>query len=78
MLNRLTPDSLTIIASYVAVIELHIGVMQKASTSTSLPRWDDDLFRTQAFLRRFELFFGLQLFLGRGSNPWLSCRYMYL
>ena len=54
MLNRLTPDSLTIIASYVAVIELHICVTHhKAPTSTSLPRWDDDLFRTQDFLRRF-------------------------
>ena len=51
----LTPDSLTIIASYLAVIELHICVTHHAASmiGSSLPGWDDDLFRTQAFLRRF-------------------------
>ena len=54
MLDRLTPDSLTIIASYVAVIELHICVTHKpAVTPTTLPRWDDDFKRSQAFMRRF-------------------------
>ena len=54
MLHRLTPDSLTIIASYVAVIELHICVTHRpAVTPTTLPRWDDDLKRSQAFMRRF-------------------------
>ena len=55
MLDRLTPDSVTIIASYLAVIELHIGVTHHTASMirSSLPRWDDDLSRTQAFLRRF-------------------------
>ena len=55
MLDRLTPDFLTLIASYLAVIELHICVTHYTASMTrsSLPRWDDDLSRTQAFLRRF-------------------------
>ena len=55
MLDRLTPDSLTIIASYLAVIELHICVTHHTASMirSSLPRWDDELRRTQVFLRRF-------------------------
>ena len=52
--SALTPDSLTLVASYVAVIELHL-VVTHGSTGTPdrLPRWDDNLKRTQAILRRF-------------------------
>ena len=55
MLDRLTPDSLTIIASYLAIIELHICVTHRTASMTrsSLPRWEEDLYKTQAFLRRF-------------------------
>ena len=54
MFERLPPDSLTIIASYVAVIELHLVVTHGSTvTPDRLPRWDDNLKRTQAFLRRF-------------------------
>ena len=54
MFGQLSPDSLTIIASYVAVIELHLAVTHRADpTGRSLPRWDDELRRTQAFKRRF-------------------------
>ena len=58
MLDRLTPVSLTIIASYLAVIQLHICVTHHTASMTrsSLPRWDDDLRRTQAFLRRFSTY----------------------
>ena len=46
--------SLTIIASYIAVKELHLVVTHGSTvTPERLPRWDDNLMRTQAFLRRF-------------------------
>ena len=53
--GRLSPDSLTIIASYLAVIELHICVthLTDSTMRARLPRWDDELRRMQAFLRRF-------------------------
>ena len=55
MFDQLTPDSLTIVASYLAVIELHICVTHHTASMirSSLPRWDEDLYKTQAFLRRF-------------------------
>ena len=53
-MERLSPDSLTIIASYIAVIELHLVVTHGSTvTPERLPRWDDNLMHTQAFLRRF-------------------------
>ena len=47
MFDRLTPDSLTITASYVAIIELHIGVNHHVATETtsSESTWDADLWR---------------------------------
>ena len=53
-MERLPPDSLTIIASYIALIELHLVVTHGSTvTPDRLPRWDDNLKRTQAFMRRF-------------------------
>ena len=55
MFDRLTPDSVTIIASYLAVIELHIGVNHHNATETTSSKstWDADLWRTRAFLTEF-------------------------
>ena len=55
MFDRLTPDSLTNIASYVAIIELHIGVNHHIATETtsSEPTWDADLGRTRSMLTEF-------------------------
>ena len=55
MLDRLTPNSVTIIASYLAVIELHIGVNHHNATETTSSEsiWDADLWRTRAFLTEF-------------------------
>ena len=42
MFDRLTPDALTNIASYVAIIELHIGVNHNIApeTTSSEQTWD--------------------------------------
>ena len=55
MFDRLTPDSVTIIASYLAVSELHIGVNHHNATETtsSESTWDADSWRTRAFLTEF-------------------------
>ena len=54
MLERLSQDSLAILASYVAVIELHLVVTHCSNgIPDRLPRWHDNPKRTQAFMRKF-------------------------
>ena len=60
MLDQLTPDSMTVIASYLAVIEFHICVTQHTASmirarrpGENHPQWDDDLCKTQDFFRQF-------------------------
>ena len=54
MLERLSQDSLAIVASYVAVVDLRLIVSHSSDgIPDRLPRWDDNLRRTQAFMRGF-------------------------
>ncbi|OLP97593.1 hypothetical protein AK812_SmicGene20043 [Symbiodinium microadriaticum] len=55
MFDRLPPDALTNIASYVAIIELHIGVNHNIApeTTSSEQTWDADLWKTRSLLTEF-------------------------
>ena len=54
ILERLSQDSLAIVASYVAVVDLRLIVSHSSDgIPDRLPRWDDNFRRSQAFMRAF-------------------------